>query len=167
MPLYENEDMIVRVFDVNVEKSSTFGEGKINLYELATKNNHLNITTPLYSGKQKVGEVTLNFEFFSETFDNPVRVFPVVSVKKGEFINKKVRYNNLENIQKSLIIRTEDKDLVFIKNQILTLPPKGFVEIRFKIFAPVQEPEANCKVDVIVEEMKEIEESLLFRVKSA
>jgi len=163
-PLMEFDDMIVRLFDDNAYYYQVLSEGVIQLGAIGRRGNFHKITVPLMSGNKKMGEVDLELEFYTDIFNNPVRIIPRIDIKRGETISKKIRYVNSDDQKKTLKIKSDNPDLVFVKTDTLNLPGNKFVEIRFKILTPKM-AESKCRIDIIVQETNTIEESLLFRIR--
>lgn len=168
-PQYEGEDMTVKCFDNDPERNEQIGEGGIPITTLVRRGDIHVLTIPLTSSNsKKVGELNVEIEFFPDIFNNPVKVYPTVGIKKTQNICKKIKYNNPDKFKKNLRVRTENKDLVFVKTESLTINPGEQGEIRFKIFAPTNTkfPEEKCRVDIVVEDSNIIEESLLFKIRA-
>jgi Ca2+-dependent lipid-binding protein len=164
--LFDGEDMTVKIFNNDLDRNDLLGEGFLQLTSLVKKGTNHVIPVSLSSGNRRVGEINFEIEFYPEIFDSLVKVYPTISVKRNDFITKKIRYSNPDRFRKNLTIRSDNKDLVFIKTESVTIQPGEFAEIRFKISAPLRLPEERCRVDIIVDDTRAIEESLLFKVKS-
>lgn len=164
-PLYDGEDMIVRVFDNDAEKNEMVAEAYIQLPQLSRRGSVHNLTLPLIHNRLNVGEFDIEVEFFQDLFENPVKVYPVVSVRSGESISKKIQYTNPDRFKKNLTIRSEYNDLIYVKTEKLSILPNEYGEIRFKINGPPRGREEKCRIDIIVEDTNIIEESLLFKIK--
>jgi len=163
-PLMEFDDLVVRLFDDNAYYYQVLSEGLIQLAAIGRRGNFHKVAVPLMSGSKKMGEIDLELEFYTDVFLNPVRMIPRIDVKKDDFLSKKIRYINSDDVTKTLKIKSDNPDLVLVKTDTLTLYPNKFVEIRLKVFAPKM-AESKCRVDIIVQETNTIEESLLFRVR--
>lgn len=83
-------------------------------------------------------------------------------------MSKKIRYSNLEGFEKYMIVRSENPDLVYPRTEMFDMLPNGFGDIRFKFVAPKggKGSEEKCRVDIIREDTRMIEESFLFKVRS-
>jgi len=164
--LFDGEDMTIKCFNNDLDRNDLIGDGFLQLTALVKRGNIHNVTIPLTSGNRRIGELTFEIEFYPEIFENLVKVYPTLSVRRNDFISKKIRYANPDRFRKNLTIRSDNKDLVFVKTESITIQPGEFAEIRFKISAPLRLAEERCRVDIIVDDTRAIEESLLFKVKS-
>jgi len=164
--LFDGEDMTVRCFNNDLDRNDQIGDGFVQLTALVKRGPVHSINIPLSSGNRRIGELNFEIEFYPEIFENLVKVYPTLSVKRNDFISKKIRYSNPDRFRKNLTIRSDNKDLVYVKTESVTILPGEFAEIRFKISAPLRLPEERCRVDIIVDDTRAIEESLLFKVKS-
>jgi len=130
-------------------------------------NNSCEITINLeYRGKD-AGQLTIEFELSKKTFENPVKFYQPINIPRGGFVCKKIKYTNPDNQKKTLSIISDDSsNLIQIRNPALTLNSKSYTEIRIKLFAPQDSDEAEVRVDVLIEELNEIEETLIFRIRA-
>lgn len=163
--LFDNEEMLIKVFDNDVNKNEQVAEGFVQISALARRGPIHNLLVPLSNSGRKIGELTVEVEFLPEIFDNLVRVYPAVSVKKGESVTKKIQYTNPDRFKKTLSFKSNKRELVQAMPETVTIQPNEYVEIKFKIFGP-NTTEDRCRMDIIVEDTRFLEESLVFKVKS-
>lgn len=163
--LFENEDMQLRVFDNDINRNEQVAEGFIQLSALARRGPLHNLLVPLQIAGRRMGELTVEVEFIPEIFDNLVRVYPTLSVKRGESITKKIQYTNPDRYKKTLSFKSTRRDLVLPTPETVTIQPNEFIEIKFKVSGP-STSEDRCRIDIIVEDTRFLEESLLFKIKS-
>lgn len=166
---FENEEVIVRCFDNDPDRNDMIGEGTINTAQLAKRGGVQNQSVSLHNAAKKtVGEINIELEAIGEVFNNPVKVYAPVPIKRGEYVSKKIKYSNPDKFKKNLRVRTENKEVILVKTEHLTILPGETGEIRFKFFAPQnsRDKEDRCRIDVIVEDTQIVEESLLFKVKA-
>lgn len=168
--LYDDEVIMVRVLDSEeLAADDPICEALINIqYILESMQNGIcEITINLeYRGKD-AGQLTIEFELSKLVFENPVKFYSPITIPRGGYVCKKIKYTNPDNQKKTLsIITSESPKLVQIRNPALTLNAKSYTEIRLKLFAPQDSEEVEVRVDVVVEELNEIEETLIFRIRS-
>lgn len=166
---YEGEEIIVRCFDNDPDRNDMIGEGTINTAQLAKRGGVQNQSVALHNtSKKTVGEINIEIEAIGEVFNNPVKVYAPVAIKRGEYVSKKIKYSNPDKFKKNLRVRTENKEVILVKTEFLTILPGETGEIRFKFFAPQnsKDKEDRCRIDVVVEDTQITEESLLFKVKA-
>lgn len=165
---FENEDVTVRVFDNDPERNDMIGEGHVNLSQVAKKGIVSQSVAIQNAAKKNVGEIQFEIEQTPEVYNNPVKFYPAVSIKRGDYVSKKIKYSNPDKFKKNLRVRTSDKEAIFVKTERLTILPGETGEIRFKFFAPQnsRDKEEICRIDVVVEDTQIIEETLLFKIKA-
>lgn len=113
----------------------------------------------------ETGQLTVELEYMPDVFKNPVKFFPPIGVKRGEYVCKKFKYSNPDNIKKTLLIAPADKsDLLRPRASEIIVGPKSFTEIRLKIYPPTASAEQKSRLDVVVKELNQIEETLCFRI---
>lgn len=168
--LRQNETLMVRVLDAEeMSADDPIGEALINLQYIGESlvQGFADITINLEFRGKDAGQLTLEFELNNQVFDNPVKFYSTVDIPRGGYACKKIKYSNPDNQKKTLsVVPNERTNLVQIRNPSLTLNAKSYTEIRVKLFAPKGNHEEEAQVDVIVEELGQIEESLIFRIRS-
>ena len=162
------EYIVFRVIDLAAGPTEDpLGEAIINIEDLtqALVDNSAEITIDLELKGKGVGQLTIEFDFLNDLFTNPVKLYPIMEIKRGEYICKKIRYSNPDNIKKTIKIFSVDKaNLVQPRVSDLVINPKSYVDIRVKIFAPGFSKQATSRLDIFVEELNQIEESLVFQL---
>lgn len=165
--LYEGQQMTVRCMENKTKKPATLGEGQIQLSTLSKQGNIPNLPLTLLSGGKKVSELNIELEFLSEIFETPVKIYPVLTVNKGQSLHKKLKYSNPDHMKKTLKIKTQNKNVILIKTEALVLAPNETAEIKFEVLAPGKKvTEDKCRVDIFVEETQLVEETLFFQIKA-
>jgi Ca2+-dependent lipid-binding protein len=165
----EGENVIVRCFDNDLNRGGLIGEGIIPLANLP-RNYRNPLRVELSNNGRRVGEINVNLDLFPEyTFKNPVKVYNSITINRGDYISKKIKYSNPDSYPKNLLVQSDNKNLVLVKTERLTIPAHSFGEIRFRITAPTNPSQSGqdvCCVNIVIEDSKVPEESLLFRIKS-
>ena len=162
----KEEYIVFRVIDLAAVED-ILGEAIINMEDLAQTlvDNSAEITIDLELKGKGVGQLTIDFDFLNDTFTSPLKLYPIMEIKRGEYISKKIRYSNPDNIKKTIKIFSVDKaNLVQPRVTDMVIEPKSYAEIRVKIFAPGYSKQAMSRLDIFVEELNQIEESLVFQL---
>jgi hypothetical protein len=163
----EGENVIVRCFDNDLQRGGLIGEGIIPIANLP-RNYRNPLRVELTNAGRRTGEINVNIDVFPDyVFKNPVKVYNTLTINRGDYISKKIKYSNPDSYPKNLLIQSDNRDIVLVKTERLTIPAHSFGEIRFKISAPTisQQGQDVCCVNIVIEDSKVPEESLLFRVK--
>ena len=164
------EFMVFRVMDSDRGTADDLiGEALINMEYLAGMfvGDGAELQIPLEYKKKTVGQLTLEFEYFPDVFDCPVKFYGPIDIKRGDYICKKIKYSNPDNMKKTLKILTADQtNLVQSRGSEFIINPRGYTEIRFKIYAPSRSIEATARLDIFVEELGKVEESLVFKLRA-
>lgn len=163
--LIEGEDLQVKCFDNDPTRDEMIGEVSVELSQYYQfENNSIVISLTNANGK-KIGQLLLDFDFLDDIFDNPVKIFSTVEVKKGSYLSKKIKYNNPDRFTKELEIKSSNPSVIFVKTPELKIGSNENGNIRLKILAPTNKVNERCRIDIKVKGTNKIEESLSFHLR--
>ena len=164
-PHIANEDLKVKCFS-SKENNEKIGEALIRLQPIRSSyNGPLAICVNFKLFDAKCGELSLEIEMIPDTFDAPIKVYPMIEVRKSSKIYKTIVYKNPDNFDKTIVLKTSNDHVIEVKTPLFVIAANGSGLIRLKFISP---PSGNvrCRVDIIVQKTNIIEESLLFKIKT-
>lgn len=165
------EHIIFRVVDSSVKDGDdTLGEALLPFQDLAEAvlEDPTEFTIELEIKGVETGKLTLEAEYTPEIIPNPLKIYPSIEIPKGEYVCKKIKYSNPDNLKKTItILQADNTNLVQPRTNHISIGPKSFSEIRFKIYAPTKTSEQRVRLDIFVAETEKVEETLFFDLVTA
>jgi len=166
--LFDGADLAIKCFDNDIDRNDLIGEAIIPFSTLAKiGRNIFSEDIPVFNTNRRMGDLRVEIEFLDEFYDQLVKAYPTQEVRKNEPISKKIRYHNPDRFKKNITIRSQNKNLVVVKNETLSIQPNDFGEIKFQFFAPQNRgSEERCRVEILLED-NSVEEILIFKIRAA
>lgn len=165
--LFDGADLQIKCYDNDIDRNDLIGECVVPFSTLS-KIGKLTFVEdiPVFNTNRRMGDLKLEIEYLDEFYDQLVKVYPTQDVRKNEPISKKIRYNNPDRFKKNVTVRSQNKNLVVVKNETLSIQPNDFGEIKFQFFSPQNRGvEERCRVEILLED-NTVEEVLIFKIRA-